>query len=261
MKIFTSISFVLNFVLASIVSFLWLRPQSATQSFVPVKPAATPIVVEKIPARPKAAPFQWNQVESDDYPTFISNLRAINCPEETIRHLVTGEIGQIYQEKQKQYEARAQRPMLPSELRQLRQEQSAVLAEAIPPTRSTEKFTAARSGTASSSEPLPPGPAPRYPLAFAASSSGAAPVSSRTSAPVTTSVLPETAASAINQIRQEFVSQIGGANQNPSDPSYYKRWSNAQRLADDRMRSLMGAEYYNRNSIEAGLKAQKAQSP
>ena len=31
--------------------------------------------------------FSWRSVESDDYPTYVSNLREIGCPEQTIRDI------------------------------------------------------------------------------------------------------------------------------------------------------------------------------
>jgi hypothetical protein len=35
-----------------------------------------------------AAAFHWRQVEAEDYPTYIANLRAIGCPAATIRDIV-----------------------------------------------------------------------------------------------------------------------------------------------------------------------------
>lgn len=258
MKLLALLSLTLNILLTGIVCFIWSRPQETFQASQPQKIATTAAQVEKVSSKQTPTPFHWSQVESDDYATFTANLRAISCPEETIRHLVAGEIGQIYQDKQKQFEDRAGRPMQPSELRKLRQEQAVVLAQVMPSTSAAEKKNESRNGPSLGSGLVNRGPAPRYPLAFAASSSGKSTALGSAAAPPVsvTPVLSKTvAAVAINQIRQEFVSQIGGTNQNPSDPAYYQRWSKAQRLADDRMRSLMGAEYYNRNSIEAGVNA------
>jgi hypothetical protein len=56
-------------------------------------------------------PFDWRSVESDDYPTYIANLRLIGCPEETIRDLITADVNKLFEErrrtlsvKQKRYE-------------------------------------------------------------------------------------------------------------------------------------------------------------
>ncbi len=41
-------------------------------------------------------PKDWSEIESSDYATFIANLRAAGCPEETIRDLVTARVNQAY---------------------------------------------------------------------------------------------------------------------------------------------------------------------
>jgi hypothetical protein len=40
--------------------------------------------------------FVWSQVESEDYPTYIANLRAIGCPETTIRDIIVAEVTQHF---------------------------------------------------------------------------------------------------------------------------------------------------------------------
>jgi hypothetical protein len=40
--------------------------------------------------------FVWNQIESEDYPTYIANLRAIGCPESTIRDIIVAEVTQHF---------------------------------------------------------------------------------------------------------------------------------------------------------------------
>lgn len=40
--------------------------------------------------------FSWDQVESDDYPTYIANLREIGCPEQTIRDIIIAEINSLF---------------------------------------------------------------------------------------------------------------------------------------------------------------------
>ena len=38
----------------------------------------------------------WDQLESEDYRTYITRLRAINCPEQTIRDIIIAEINGLY---------------------------------------------------------------------------------------------------------------------------------------------------------------------
>jgi hypothetical protein len=40
--------------------------------------------------------FTWPQVESTNYADFVKNLRAIACPEQTIRDIITSEVGRLY---------------------------------------------------------------------------------------------------------------------------------------------------------------------
>lgn len=53
------------------------------------------------PARPTRSapvpePFHWGDLESKDYREFIARLRAINCPEQTIRDLIIADIDKLY---------------------------------------------------------------------------------------------------------------------------------------------------------------------
>jgi len=38
------------------------------------------------------ATFDWRQIESDDYRTYIHNLRSVGCPEQTIRDIVSADV-------------------------------------------------------------------------------------------------------------------------------------------------------------------------
>jgi len=40
--------------------------------------------------------FTWAEVESTDYPTYIANLRAIDCPEQTIRDIIIADVNALY---------------------------------------------------------------------------------------------------------------------------------------------------------------------
>lgn len=44
----------------------------------------------------KSDNFDWSEVESDDYRRYISNLRAVGCPEETIRDIIITDINKLY---------------------------------------------------------------------------------------------------------------------------------------------------------------------
>lgn len=43
--------------------------------------------------------FDWRQIESEDYRTYVKNLRVIGCPEETVRDIVSADLLQAYAER------------------------------------------------------------------------------------------------------------------------------------------------------------------
>jgi hypothetical protein len=40
--------------------------------------------------------FSWRDIESDDYPTYVANLRDIGCPEQTIRDIIIADVNGLY---------------------------------------------------------------------------------------------------------------------------------------------------------------------
>jgi hypothetical protein len=110
-KPFLILSAGLNVLLAALL----LRPTSSP----PADPAASDSV--PTPAAGESAPAQsatiarttsvvtntvvreisWQQVESPDYREYIANLRAIGCPEETIRDIINADVNKLYDEKKK----------------------------------------------------------------------------------------------------------------------------------------------------------------
>src|SRR6185369_814692 len=78
-----------------------------------IEPAAAPqVVVTNVPPTPAtAAPaetrtvrvetittnsFNWANVESPDYRDYIAKLRAIGCPEETVRDIIIADVNKLY---------------------------------------------------------------------------------------------------------------------------------------------------------------------
>lgn len=110
-KYFLILSAGLNVLLAALL----LRPSSP--------PTADPSASDSVQARAagESAPAQskatartssvvtntvvreisWQQVESPDYREYIANLRAIGCPEETIRDIINADVNKLYDEKKK----------------------------------------------------------------------------------------------------------------------------------------------------------------
>jgi hypothetical protein len=46
--------------------------------------------------------FGWQSVEAPDYKQYIANLRAVGCPEETIRDIIRADVHKLYEDKKKQ---------------------------------------------------------------------------------------------------------------------------------------------------------------
>jgi hypothetical protein len=80
---------------------------------VPVKAAAGSSPKEPSPAAPAppgarvvtitnlAATLDWRAVESADYKQYIANLRAIGCPEETIRDIITADVNKLFEDRKR----------------------------------------------------------------------------------------------------------------------------------------------------------------
>lgn len=90
-------SILLNFLfLGAVLCWLAGQPDSVTPSI------ASSAVPSAAPSPATAAPFCWSQLEAGDYPTYIAKLRAIGCPEETIRDLITADLASQYEDKRRQ---------------------------------------------------------------------------------------------------------------------------------------------------------------
>ena len=47
--------------------------------------------------------FQWSQIESTDYRQYIANLRAIGCPESTLKDIIMTDVMRLYAQRRGQY--------------------------------------------------------------------------------------------------------------------------------------------------------------
>jgi hypothetical protein len=53
-----------------------------------------------------AAKFAWTMVEAAEYKQYVANLRAIECPEETIRDIILADVNKLYAGRKKQLHAK-----------------------------------------------------------------------------------------------------------------------------------------------------------
>lgn len=97
------VSVALNIGLAA--AFLaWKAPTS--QPAAAAKPAAGGVRAAFLEARPTRAAsvvitnqFNWAALESKDYRQYIANLRAVGCPEQTIRDIIIADVSKLYGER------------------------------------------------------------------------------------------------------------------------------------------------------------------
>jgi hypothetical protein len=91
----------LNLGMLAYLAFRRSAPQTATGGVAPVPVEPAPPV-----AAPPAAPlvitnvvtnrFEWRQLESEDYRTYILRLRSIGCPEQTIRDIIIADLDNLF---------------------------------------------------------------------------------------------------------------------------------------------------------------------
>ncbi len=113
LKVLLALSVILNAGLAAVLLKPSAPPPAAVAASAPKESAAQPVPAAAAPtAKPRPATqvvtntiaqkFDWNAVESADYKQYIANLRAIGCPEETIRDIITADVNKLYEAKRKE---------------------------------------------------------------------------------------------------------------------------------------------------------------
>ncbi|MEI7937832.1 MAG: hypothetical protein WCK27_14180 [Verrucomicrobiota bacterium] len=236
-------------------------------------------------------PFHWSQIESADYRTYVANLREIGCPEQTIRDLVKADVDSLYASRRQPLNDKlatgdaAGRIAVQRELQELgNQEISAVTALlAAPP--AAANTTSALPAEAPSSSSVPQESAgttlrPRVSYNAAPSASTpntsasraaleAAPYGSARQAPPAPISLPlvlqpvdpsvvnlnPQQAQVVDALRQKFIQDVGGPNQNPNDPAYSQRWQASQPQADLDLCGMLGIFAFQSYQIAAWAKA------
>lgn len=110
-RIFLAVSLVINAALF-IAAVVWLRsPHEIPRVVRPVdrmvvtSNSTIRIVKTNILVRPLN--FTWQELESANYVAYITNLRAIGCPEETIRDIIVADVNGLFSKK-RQGDATAQ---------------------------------------------------------------------------------------------------------------------------------------------------------
>ena len=258
------------------------NPPPVAEGAVPA-PGASPTA--------EARPFRWSQIESGDYRTYIANLRGIGCPEQTIRDLVKADVDSLYASRRQPLEEKlatsgvAGRTTIQRELQELgNQEASAVTALlAAPPTAPNTSSAPPVEALASGSVGKEPAGSTLMPLGSANAAPSASTLNMRTSqaaleatpsgaarqaSPAAISLplvfheidpsvvnLSPQQAQVVNDLRQKFIQNVGGLNQDPNDPAYSQRWQASQPQADLDLCGMLGINAFQSYQIAAWTKA------
>jgi len=237
------ISMALNLLLLGATGYLLTRktgspqPQADAQS---LSPAVALAQAMPTPSPLSPPPFAWSQVEAADYPTYISNLRAIHCPEQTIRDIIVADVESLYLHKRQ--ELQAQRPQsgadagfLREALDKLRQEQSNLIITlfGLKPESASSIAQDTAQPTADPNSSNASASTAAEPLEIPAVLADPAPLN-----------LDEQQQAQMAALRRSFIEAIGGTSQNPDDPGYLHRWQKAQAVFDERFRAIFGQDAY-----------------
>jgi hypothetical protein len=57
------------------------------------------LVTNTVTVTKSAVPFDWRAVESADYKQYVANLRAIGCPEKTLRDIIMADVTDLFQQR------------------------------------------------------------------------------------------------------------------------------------------------------------------
>src|ERR1041384_5480696 len=101
---------ILNLALVGVIAVLVVnRPEPASPHVAETggKPAAVAAAPERKSRTPMVVTnsvvqkIDWRMVESEDYKKYITNLRSIGCPEETIRDIIIADVNKLFEDRKK----------------------------------------------------------------------------------------------------------------------------------------------------------------
>lgn len=236
-KHLVSASLFLNLILGTLLFFSLRSADSLNPSPVPLpQPHGTPPPAASTNDSSFHRVWHWKDLDSDEFPTFITNLRSFGCPEQTIRDIITAEVNRDYDQKLADLNSSGlSANQYVVEKRRLDQERLSVLETLLPSSSlasSRAKFSDQSSATQSGSDASSPLEQPVSTPLFLLE-------------PDSSLHLDETQVNAWNDLQRTFIAKIGGTSQNPYDPEYRKRWDEAQKDLDQAFQSKFGDDAFN----------------
>jgi hypothetical protein len=109
-RVLLILSIALNLALGGLIAYQGARKSELSKPEATAKPAeaAPSPKASKADSKtvtvtvPTAGALDWRIVESEDYKKYIANLRAIGCPEETIRDIITADVNKLFEARKKE---------------------------------------------------------------------------------------------------------------------------------------------------------------
>lgn len=290
MKCFFLISLMLNFLTVGSLVF-WKEVCLRTQNQV-VHPSNWEAERQKTKAArndTKAAAtdswpkqtFRWSRLESqNDYRMYVANLRAIGCPEATIRDIVCGDTARAFAGKRRELGLSGdgngpwsfqRQKSLEAELLGESGQTNYLVGKTTTTDQPDENEIAASYHSTQSASGVVASP-------FAVTvSSGSPSLASRllASKPVAPPVYPlvmqnvnwdalgltSAQKAAVQELQQQFIAAIGGLNQSPNDPVYLRRWQQAQPQNDFLLKAMLGVTAWENYQLLAADSATPPPDP
>jgi len=251
MKTALRLSISLNGCLVVLLVFLALKGRAPVAAPEP----AGELAATTAGAEPK--PFHWSQLESSDYRTYIANLRSIGCPEQTVHDIITADVGSLFASTRQPWEAELRslsndppgahsdsRPAVEAELLRLRYQETRLLAALLDPQAGDAR------GPAETVAEVPAASKPSRQSSSQADAAVSMPLVFQ-DVDLAALKLDSGQRQAIEDLRQRFVEQLGGPNQDPTEPAYQERWQQAQPENDGLLRGLIGVRAWQDYQLAA----------
>jgi hypothetical protein len=184
---------------------------------------------------PTNASFLWSRIESPDYRVYVANLRSIGCPEDTIRDIITADIGALYSAKRQQLGQKGS-----NDGHWSRDEEQRLVSFLIGRSTGSEVPLAETQHTEPATCNLQPATTsrPAMPLVFQ-------------NVNLAELHLDSGRIKAIEELRQRFIELTGGPGQDTNDPAYRQRWLETQPENDELLRGMIGVSAFQNYQLEA----------
>jgi hypothetical protein len=231
MKRAFKVSLLLNLMLVGWIAWVSEKSGNSKSADQPAPDRREP--AQRIEGHPQTeTKFRWSQVESPDYRQYIDNLKAIGCPQQTVRDIITADVHSLYVARG----GRLNREPLSAQVRTdkfqaLRDEENSVLAALLgpapdpQPTRGKDDFQAAHAAQTQAQSNV------SIPLAFRQTDFSALNLS-------------QEQFESVQYLRDAFQRELRDSDNERRSPEYLKQWQSAQAQNNLMLRGMLGTKLY-----------------